>query len=70
MSEHFGAFLAFLVLHAAMLVRFTRAMLPPKALRLVLAAVLTAMGAVFVAGVAVVAGYVLRSPTFGWTGGW
>eukprot|EP00983_Pelagomonas_calceolata_P042799 1138657-Pelagomonas_calceolata.AAC.1 len=68
MSEHFGAFLAFVVLHAAMLVRYVRAMLPPRALRVVLASLLTLTGAVLAAGLAAVAGYVLNSPTYGWTG--
>ncbi|KAF5838753.1 Oligosaccharyl transferase STT3 subunit-domain-containing protein [Dunaliella salina] len=68
MSEHFGAFLAFVVLHAAMLVRYVHAMLPPHALRVVLASLLTVTGAVLAAGLAAVAGYVLNSPTYGWTG--
>jgi len=68
MSEHFGAFLAFVVLHAAMLERFVRTTLPPRELRVVRAALLTATGAGLAAGLAMVVGYVLRSPTYGWTG--
>nr|ADB65765.1 oligosaccharyl transferase [Dunaliella salina] len=68
MSEHFGAFLAFVVLHAAMLVRYVHSMLPPRALRVVLASLLTLTSAVLAAGLAAVAGYVLNSPTYGWTG--
>lgn len=69
MSEHFGAFLAFIVLHAAMLVSYIQSTLPTRARRIVMASLLTGTGAVLAAGLAAVAGYVLRSPTYGWTGG-
>ena len=68
MSEHFGAFFAVIVLHAALRVRWIRALLPPKqfeaATKLVLSAGLAAFGVLFT----LMLGYVLQSPTFGWTG--
>ena len=68
MSEHFGAFFAVIVLHVALGVRAARALLPPKqfdaAKQLVLTAGLVGFGVLFT----LMLGYVLRSPTFGWTG--
>jgi dolichyl-diphosphooligosaccharide---protein glycosyltransferase len=67
-SEHFGSFLAFGVLHVALMVRYIKRVLPPRDFRVAQAAVLAAGGAVGAAvGVAVVL-KVLTSPTFGWTG--
>ncbi|KAL6746882.1 oligosaccharyl transferase [Haematococcus lacustris] len=68
MSEHFAAFLAFLVLHMALLVQAVRAALPPHLFWRVVTLVL-GCGALLLAGAGVVvAGYVLKSPTLGWTG--
>ncbi|KAF6258860.1 Oligosaccharyl transferase STT3 subunit-domain-containing protein [Scenedesmus sp. NREL 46B-D3] len=68
MSEHFASFLVAAVMHAALGVRWVRSLLLPRqfeyATRLVLLG-----GACALAGVVLmVLGYVLRSPTFGWTG--
>lgn len=68
MSEHFGAFFAFGVLHAALCIEWIKGLLPPRSYRtakrlLLLLAVATA-GFVSV----VVVGYVMTSPTYGWTG--
>lgn len=68
MSEHFASFLVAAVMHAALAVRWVKALLPPRqfeyATRLVLLG-----GACGLAGlVLMMLGYVLRSPTFGWTG--
>ena len=68
MSEHFGAFLACFVLHVALLLRFVRAHLPPRSFTLVTTAMLTSAGCVAALVLALVAGYVMRSPTLGWTG--
>jgi hypothetical protein len=69
MSEHFGSFLVAAIMHAALAVRWVKSLLPPRqfeyATRLVLLG-----GACGLAGmVLMVLGYVVRSPTFGWTGG-
>lgn len=68
MSEHFGAFLATLVLHAALLLRFVRALLPPRLFAAAVRLALTGAAAAAALLVTAVAGYVARSPTFGWTG--
>ncbi len=68
MSEHFGAFFAFVVLHVALLVVYVKRTLPPRQFWLVVSGVVSVAAAALAAGVAVVAGYVLRSPTLGWTG--
>lgn len=68
MSEHFGAFFTCAVLHGVFFARWIKSVLPPKqlayAIRLVLVSGAVAVSAV----VLLVLGYVLRSPTFGWTG--
>jgi len=67
-SEHFGAFLAFGVLHAALAIGYIKNMLSPrmyaKAKATLLVSLLVATAAVVVA----IVGYVMASPTFGWTG--
>jgi dolichyl-diphosphooligosaccharide--protein glycosyltransferase len=68
MSEHFGSFLVAAIMHGALAVRWVKSLLPPRqfeyATRLVLLG-----GACGLAGmVLLVLGYVLQSPTFGWTG--
>jgi len=68
MSEHFGAFFAFVVLHVAMLVRFLRSTLGARQFLVLVTSMLTAIGIASAVGLSVVVGYVLRSPTLGWTG--
>lgn len=68
MSEHFGAFFAFAVLHAALAARALRALLPPRAFAAALRMLVTAGSIVTVAVIASLAAYVAASPTFGWTG--
>jgi dolichyl-diphosphooligosaccharide--protein glycosyltransferase len=72
MSEHFGAFLTVLVLHAALALRFVRGLLPPRQFEAAVRLALTGAAAVGAVLVTLVVGYVVRSPTFGWTGerGW
>ncbi|GMH40934.1 hypothetical protein BSKO_08838 [Bryopsis sp. KO-2023] len=68
MSEHFGGFLAFGVLHVAMGIQWVKGLLPERSYRMakhLLLMVGTALVAVI--GVIVV-GYVTTSPTYGWTG--
>lgn len=68
MSEHFGSFLAFGVLHAAMGMQYIKHILPAKTYNAAKALALSA-GVAFMAVVAVLmVGYVMASPTFGWTG--
>ncbi|KAG2453082.1 hypothetical protein HYH02_002414 [Chlamydomonas schloesseri] len=68
MSEHFGAFFAFVVLHVALLVGYVRRMLSRKHFYILTSLVLaTAVGAGALAASAVAA-YVAKSPTLGWTG--
>eukprot|EP01025_Chloroclados_australasicus_P036448 TRINITY_DN3714_c0_g3_i2.p1 TRINITY_DN3714_c0_g3~~TRINITY_DN3714_c0_g3_i2.p1 ORF type:complete len:747 (-),score=99.69 TRINITY_DN3714_c0_g3_i2:376-2616(-) len=68
MSEHFGSFLALAVLHVALFIQFIQDVLPRKtfvaAAMLLLAAGVVVLGLVLIT----VIGYVLTSPTFGWTG--
>jgi dolichyl-diphosphooligosaccharide---protein glycosyltransferase len=67
-SEHFGAFLAFAVLHGAIAVTYIQRLLPPREFRAA-AAAFVAIGAVAGAAIAfVVVLKMLASPTFGWTG--
>lgn len=68
MSEHFGAFFTFLVLHVALAVSYVRRMLSARHFYLLAGAVVA--GGVAVGGVALaaVAAYVAKSPTLGWTG--
>eukprot|EP00195_Chlamydomonas_chlamydogama_P017867 CAMPEP_0202894230 /NCGR_PEP_ID=MMETSP1392-20130828/3670_1 /ASSEMBLY_ACC=CAM_ASM_000868 /TAXON_ID=225041 /ORGANISM="Chlamydomonas chlamydogama, Strain SAG 11-48b" /LENGTH=778 /DNA_ID=CAMNT_0049578859 /DNA_START=103 /DNA_END=2439 /DNA_ORIENTATION=+ len=68
MSEHFGAFFTFAVLHAALLVQYMRRMLSPRHFKVVVTMVLTGAAAAIGVGLAIVIAYVLRSPTLGWTG--
>jgi hypothetical protein len=68
MSEHFGAFLTCIVLHAALAIRYVRSMLPPRQFQAAVRLVLTAGLCVGALLMTLVLGYVARSPTFGWTG--
>jgi hypothetical protein len=68
MSEHFGAFFTCIVLHAALLIRYVRSMLPPKQFEAAVRLVVTGGLCVGALLVTLVLGYVVRSPTFGWTG--
>jgi len=68
MSEHFGAFLAFAVLHAALAAKALKALLPPRAFASAIRLLLTAGSVGAVAVIASLAAYVAASPTFGWTG--
>ncbi|CAD7701817.1 unnamed protein product [Ostreobium quekettii] len=68
MSEHFGAFLAFGVLHAALLISWIHKMLPDRAYQMAKMLLLTS-GAIALGGaLLLVIAYVTTSPTFGWTG--
>ncbi|MEW5316146.1 MAG: hypothetical protein WDW38_007532 [Sanguina aurantia] len=68
MSEHFGAFLAFAVLHVALLVSWIRSKLSRKHFTIVCVSSLAVAGTAGAVAIAAVAGYVLQSPTLGWTG--
>ncbi|MEW5300470.1 MAG: hypothetical protein WDW36_003400 [Sanguina aurantia] len=68
MSEHFGAFLAFAVLHVALLVSWVRSKLSRKHFTIVCVSSLAVAGTAGAVAIAAVAGYVLQSPTLGWTG--
>ncbi|KAG2484889.1 hypothetical protein HYH03_016370 [Edaphochlamys debaryana] len=68
MSEHFGAFFAFLVLHVALLVSYVKRMLPPKQFVVLATIVLSSALAVGALLASMVAAYVAKSPTLGWTG--
>ena len=68
MSEHFGAFFAFAVLHAALGARALKSLLPPRAFAAALRMLVTAGSVGSVAVIASLAAYVAASPTFGWTG--
>ncbi|EFJ43283.1 hypothetical protein VOLCADRAFT_66117 [Volvox carteri f. nagariensis] len=68
MSEHFGAFFAFVVLHLALLVSYVRRMLSTKHFLILTSMVLTAALAVGAVVASMVVAYVAKSPTLGWTG--
>ena len=68
MSEHFGAFLAWGVLHAAVLVRYVRGKLSRQHFALVAFALAATAGLASVLAVVGVLAWALQSPTFGWTG--
>ena len=68
MSEHFGAFLAFAVLHAALAGRAAKYLLPPRVFDAALRLGVAAGACCGAAAVAAIVGYVAASPTFGWTG--
>ena len=68
MSEHFGSFLAFAVLHAALAGRAAKYLLPPRVFDAALRLGVAAGACCGAAAVAAVVGYVAASPTFGWTG--
>ena len=70
MSEHFGAFFTCIVLHAALLLRFVRGLLPQRQFEAAVKLALTAGAAAGAVLVTLVVGYVVKSPTFGWTGEW
>ncbi|EIE25593.1 STT3 subunit of Oligosaccharyl transferase [Coccomyxa subellipsoidea C-169] len=68
MSEHFGAFFAFGILHAALAIRYIKDILPVKAYNAAKTLVLTC-GVLLMSGILLlVLFYVMSSPTFGWTG--
>ena len=67
-SEHFGSFLAFVVLHVAAAVRYARRVLSPRDFRVARGAVLTVGAAGGAAAAVAVVLKVLASPTLGWTG--
>eukprot|EP01023_Acetabularia_acetabulum_P012877 TRINITY_DN16075_c0_g1_i4.p1 TRINITY_DN16075_c0_g1~~TRINITY_DN16075_c0_g1_i4.p1 ORF type:complete len:499 (+),score=99.11 TRINITY_DN16075_c0_g1_i4:346-1842(+) len=68
MSEHFGSFFALIVLHVALFIQFIQYVLPRKTF-IAAAMLLFGVGAAVLGVVLVtVIGYVLTSPTFGWTG--
>ncbi len=69
MSEHFGAFFATAVLHAALLVQWIRGLLPPKQFERATQLVLALGAGLFALVLSVVLGSVIKSPTLGWTGG-
>ncbi|GLI62500.1 hypothetical protein VaNZ11_005155, partial [Volvox africanus] len=68
MSEHFGAFFAFIVLHVALLVSYVRRMLSTKHFVILASMVLTVAIALGALAASVVVAYVAKSPTLGWTG--
>ncbi|GFR46632.1 hypothetical protein Agub_g8241 [Astrephomene gubernaculifera] len=68
MSEHFGAFFAFVVLHVALLVSYVRRMLSPRHFYVLASGVVAAALAVGGLVASVVVAYVAKSPTLGWTG--
>lgn len=68
MSEHFGSFLAFAALHAALAGRAAKYLLPQKVFEAALRLGVAAGACCGAAAVAAVVGYVAASPTFGWTG--
>eukprot|EP00878_Enallax_costatus_P012429 GHUV01012980.1.p1 GENE.GHUV01012980.1~~GHUV01012980.1.p1 ORF type:complete len:746 (+),score=134.61 GHUV01012980.1:2607-4844(+) len=68
MSEHFGAFLVCIVMHCTLLVRWIKALLPPRQFEYAARLLVTTGAGVMFALVLLVLGYVLRSATFGWTG--
>jgi len=68
MSEHFGSFLAFAALHAALAGRAAKYLLPPRVFDAALRLGVAAGACCGAAAVAAVVGYVAASPTFGWTG--
>lgn len=68
MSEHFGAFLAFGVLHLALAIQYVKRMLPPKAFSMAVTLLLSGGAVLLAVAFTAVLGYVMASPTFGWTG--
>ncbi|CAK0743080.1 hypothetical protein CVIRNUC_001442 [Coccomyxa viridis] len=68
MSEHFGAFFAFAVLHAALAIRYIKDVLPAKAYNAAKTLLLTVGVAIMSGTLLLVIFYVISSPTFGWTG--
>eukprot|EP00873_Tetraselmis_striata_P041899 jgi/Tetstr1/462163/TSEL_007228.t1 len=68
MSEHFGAFFAFGVLHMALAIQYVKRMLPPKAFAMAVTLLVTGGTAVLAVAFTAMLGYVMASPTFGWTG--
>ncbi|KAL3132585.1 hypothetical protein ABBQ32_009119 [Trebouxia sp. C0010 RCD-2024] len=68
MSEHFGSFLAFGVLHAAMGMQYIKHILPARTYNAAKALAVSAGVAVLGVVMVLLLGYVMASPTFGWTG--
>lgn len=68
MSEHFAAFFACAALHFAMLVRFIQHHISAAAYKKAKAVVFSSSLAILAVIAAAVVGYVLKSPTYGWTG--
>lgn len=52
----------------ALLARYVHSMLPPRLFALLISGIILAVGAVGAVVLSIVAGYVLKSPTLGWTG--
>ena len=68
MSEHFGAFLTFGILHTCMLISWIRSTLPDRHFKQA-KAILISTGVVVLSVVALaVVASVMSSPTYGWTG--
>jgi dolichyl-diphosphooligosaccharide--protein glycosyltransferase len=70
MSEHFGAFITFVVMHVVLAVQFIRDMLPERQFQVATRLVLTGGIAGVVVVLTVMVAYVASSPTLGWTGRW
>lgn len=68
MSEHFGAFFTCVVLHAVFFASWIKALLPRRHLEYAVRLLLVGGSVTVCALVLLVLGYVLRSPTLGWTG--
>ncbi|KAK9810592.1 hypothetical protein WJX73_002972 [Symbiochloris irregularis] len=67
-SEHFGSFLALGVLHGALGIQYIKGLLPHKTYQKAKTLVLTAGVVLLGILMTIVVGYVMASPTFGWTG--
>lgn len=68
MSEHFGAFFAFGVLHGALLISWIKDTLPEKHFRRAKMILLSSGAVLFALLLLVVVASVMASPTYGWTG--
>ena len=70
MTEHFGAFLTFVVVHVVLAVQFIREILPERQFQVATRMVLTGGIIGIVVVMTVMVAYVASSPTLGWTGNW
>jgi len=68
MTEHFGAFLTFVVVHVVLAVQFVREILPERQFQVATRMVLTGGIIGIVVVLTAMVAYVASSPTLGWTG--